>query len=127
MCKRQCPIMAHVRETYGSCVWTEESPWPILGRCCEGDFLEFPTIETATGQIPKEKRKLEVLSLSKGCPAATFISGLPFVDCFIEIQRTWTLAIHNIVAQFLLNGVLIAVTGETANVRACVTNLKVAR
>ena len=37
----------------------------------------------------------------------------------------WTLAVHNIVAQFLLNGVLIA--GETVDVRACIGNVKVAR
>ena len=38
----------------------------------------------------------------------------------------WTLALHNIVAQFVLNGILVAVTGETADVRACVSNLKAA-
>ena len=38
----------------------------------------------------------------------------------------WTLAIHNIVAQFVLNGILVAVTSEIANVRACVSNLKAA-
>ena len=38
----------------------------------------------------------------------------------------WALAVHNMVAHFLLNGVLIAVLGKTANVRACIGNLKVA-
>ena len=38
----------------------------------------------------------------------------------------WTLAVHIIVARFLQIGVLIALIGEAANVRACVGNLKVA-
>ena len=38
----------------------------------------------------------------------------------------WTLAVHNNVAQFLLNGVLIAATSETADLCACVGNLKLA-
>ena len=38
----------------------------------------------------------------------------------------WTLALHNIVAQFVLNGILVLVTDETADVRACVSNLKAA-
>ena len=38
----------------------------------------------------------------------------------------WTLALHNIVAQFVLNGILVGVTGETGDVRACVSNLKAA-
>ena len=38
----------------------------------------------------------------------------------------WTLALHNIVAQFVLNGILVAVTGDTADVRAFVSNLKAA-
>ena len=36
------------------------------------------------------------------------------------------MALHNIVAQFVLNGILVAVTGETADVRTCVSNLKAA-
>ena len=36
------------------------------------------------------------------------------------------LALQDIVAQFVLNGILVAVTGETADVRACVRNLKAA-
>ena len=38
----------------------------------------------------------------------------------------WTLAVHNIVARELLNGVPIAINGESADVRACIGNLKVA-
>ena len=38
----------------------------------------------------------------------------------------WTLALHNILAQFVLNGILVAVTGETADVGACVSNPKAA-
>ena len=38
----------------------------------------------------------------------------------------WMSAVHNIVAQFVLNGILVAVTGETADVRPCVSNLKAA-
>ena len=38
----------------------------------------------------------------------------------------WTLALHNIVAQFMLNGILVAVIGESAHVRAHVSNLKAA-
>ena len=38
----------------------------------------------------------------------------------------WTLALHNIVAHFVLNGMLVAVTGETADVRACFSHLKAA-
>ena len=38
----------------------------------------------------------------------------------------WTLAPHNILAQLVLNGILVAVTGETADVRACVSNLRAA-
>ena len=38
----------------------------------------------------------------------------------------WTLALHNIVAQLVLNGILVAVTGEIADVAACVSNLKAA-
>ena len=59
-------------------------------------------------------------------PVPSFISALPFVSILIEIPRMWTLALHNIVAQFVLNGILVAVTGETAHIRACVSNLKAA-
>ena len=38
----------------------------------------------------------------------------------------WTLALRNIVAQFVLNGILVAVTGENADVRAYVSNLTAA-
>ena len=36
----------------------------------------------------------------------------------------WTLAVHNIVANFSLTGDMSALTGETADVRACIGNLK---
>ena len=82
-------------------------------------------IETATGKVMKQEDRMEVLPLSYGCVVPTFISG-PSVYYLIEVPRMWTLAVHNIVAQFLVNGVQIAVTRETADVRACIGNLKVA-
>ena len=88
--------------------------------------VKLAHIETTTTKILKEEGRLEVLPLSCGCPVPTFVSAVLFVCCLIEVPRMWTLAVHNIVAQFLLNGVLIAVTGETVDVRACATNLKVA-
>ena len=69
----------------------------------------------------------QLLPLWAGCPVPSFISALPFVCIVIEVPHTWTLALHNIVAQFVLNGILVAVTGETADVRSCVSNLKAAR
>ena len=83
-------------------------------------------IETDTGTILKEEGRVERLTLRAGCPVPSFISALPFVCIMIEVPRMWTLALHNIVAQFVLNGILVAVTGETADVRACVSNLKAA-
>ena len=67
-----------------------------------------------------------LLPLLAGCPVPSFVSALPFVRILIEFPRMWTLAVHNIVAQFVLNGILMAVTGQTADVRACVGNLKAA-
>ena len=89
--------------------------------------LADTVIETATAKVPKEEGRLEVLPLSFGCRVPTFISALPFVCCLIEVLLMWTLAVHNIVAQFLLNGVQIAVPREIAGVRACIGDLKVAR
>ena len=83
-------------------------------------------IETDTGKVLKEEGRVELLPLWAGCPVPTHISALPFVCILIEVPRMWTLFLHNIVAQFLLNGILVAVTGETADVRACVSNLKAA-
>ena len=83
-------------------------------------------IETNTGKVLKEEGRIELLPLWAGCPVPSFISALPFVCILIEVPRMWTLALHNIVAQFVLNGILVAVTGETADVRACVSNLKAA-
>ena len=81
-------------------------------------------IETDRGKVLKEEGRVELLPLWAGCPVPSFISALPFVCILIEVPHMWTLALHNIVAQFVLNGILVAVTGETANVRACVSNLK---
>ena len=83
-------------------------------------------IETDTGKVLKEEGRVELLPLWAGCPVPSFISALPFVCILIEVPRMWTLALHNIVAQFVLNGILVGVTGETADVRACVSNLKAA-
>ena len=83
-------------------------------------------IETDTGKVLKEEGRVELLPLWAGCPVRSFISALPFVCILIEVPRMWTLALHNIVAPFVLNGVLVAVTGEAADVRACVSNLKAA-
>ena len=82
-------------------------------------------IETDTGKVLKEEGRVELLPLWAGCPVPSFISALPFVCILIEVPRMWTLALHNIVAQFVLV-LLVAVTGETADVRACVSNLKAA-
>ena len=78
------------------------------------------------GKVLKEEGRLELLLLSYGCPVPTCISALPFVCCLIEVPRMWTLPLHNMVAQLLLNGVLFAVIGEAVDVRACIGNLKVA-
>ena len=83
-------------------------------------------IETDTGKVVKEEGRVELLPLWACCPVHSFISAVPFVCILIEVPRLWTLALHNIVAQFVLNGILVAVTGETAHVRACVSNLKAA-
>ena len=81
---------------------------------------------TDTGKVLKEEGRVELVRLWAGCLVPIFISALPFVCIMIEVPRMWTLALHNIVAQFVLNGILVAVTGETPNVRACVSNLKAA-
>ena len=81
-------------------------------------------IETDMGKVPKEEGRVELLPFRAGCHVPSFISALPFVCILIELPRMWTLAVHNIVAQFVLNGILVAVTGETADVRAYVSNLK---
>ena len=83
-------------------------------------------IETDTGKVLKEEGRVELLPLWASYPVPSFISALPFVCILIEVPRMWTLALHNIVAQFVLNGILLAVTGETADVRACVSKLKAA-
>ena len=83
-------------------------------------------IQTDTGKVLKEEGRVELLPLWAGCPVPSFISALPFVCILIEVPRVWALPLHNIVAQFVLNGILVAVTGETADVRACVSNLKAA-
>ena len=87
--------------------------------------LRDTIIETDTGKV-KEEGTVELLPLWAGCPVPSFISVLPFVCILMEFPRMWTLARHNIVAQFVLNGILVAITGETADVRACVGNLKAA-
>ena len=61
-----------------------------------------------------------------GGPVPSFISAFPFVCILIEVPRMWTLALHNIVAQFVLSGILVGATGEIADVRACASNLKAA-
>ena len=63
-------------------------------------------IETDTGKVLKEEGRVELLPLWAGCPVPSFISALPFVRILIEVPRMLTLALHNIVAQFLLNGIL---------------------
>ena len=81
-------------------------------------------IEADTGKFLKEEGRVELLPLWAGCPVPSFISVLPFVCILIEVPPMWTLALHNIVAQFVLNGIFVAVTGETADVWTCVSNLK---
>ena len=83
-------------------------------------------IETDTGKVLKEEGTVELLPFWAGCRVPSFISALPFVCILIEVPRMSTLAVHNIVAQFVLNGILVAVTGETADVRACISNPKAA-
>ena len=61
-------------------------------------------IETDTGKVLKEEGRVELLPLWASCPVPSFISALPFVCILIEVPRMWTLAVHNIVAQFVLNG-----------------------
>ena len=81
-------------------------------------------IETDTAKVLKEEGRVELLPLWAGCPVPSVISALPFVCILIEVPRMWMFALHNIVAQFVLNGILVAVTRETADVRACVSNVK---
>ena len=83
-------------------------------------------IETDTGKVLKEEGRVELLPLWAGCPVPSFISAMPFVCILIEVPRMWTLALHNIVAQFVLNDILVAVSGETADVWACVSNVRAA-
>ena len=83
-------------------------------------------IESDTGKVLKEEGRVELLPLWAGRPVPSFTSALPFVGILIEVPRMWMLAVHNIVAQFVLNGILVATTGETADVQACVSSLKAA-
>ena len=83
-------------------------------------------IETDTRKVLQEEGRVELLPLWAGCPVPGFISALPFVCILIEVPRILTLALHNVVAQFVLNGILVAVTCETANIRARVSNVKAA-
>ena len=102
---------------------------PSIGKADGGHMslkLGDTIIETDTGKVLKEEGRVELLPLWAGCPVPSFISALPFVCIMIEVPRMWTLALHNIVAQFVLNGILVAVTGETADLRAYVSNLKAA-
>ena len=71
-----------------------------------GDII----IETDTGNILKEEGRVELLPPWAGCPVPSFISALPFVSILIEVPRMWMLALHNIVAQFVLSGIFVAVT-----------------
>ena len=80
-------------------------------------------IETDTGKVLKEEGRVELLPLWASCPVPSFISAVPFVCIVSDVPCMWTLAVHNIVAQFELNCILVAVTGD---VRACVSNLKAA-
>ena len=83
-------------------------------------------METDIGKVLKEEGRVELLPLWAASHVPSFISAFPFVCILIEVPRMWTLALHNIVAQFVLNGILVAATSETADVRACVSNLKAA-
>ena len=102
---------------------------PTIQKADDGHItvmLGDTVIETATGKDLKEEGRLQVFPLSYGCLVPTFINALPFVCCSSEVPRMWTLAVHNIVGQFLPNGAMIAVAGETTDVRACIGNLNVA-
>ena len=88
--------------------------------------LGDPITGTETGKVLKEEGRVELLDLWAGCPVPSFISALPFVCILIVVPCMWTLALHNVVAQFVLNGVLVAVTGETAHVPSFVSNVKAA-
>ena len=96
----------------------------------DGGHLSFKLgdtiIETNRGNVLKDEGRVELLPLWAGCPVPSVISALSFVYIVIEVPRMWTLALHNIVAQFVLNGILVAVTDENADVRACVSNPKAA-
>ena len=83
-------------------------------------------IQTDAGKVLKEEGRVELLPLWAGCRVPSFSSALPFICILIEVPHMWTLALHNIVAQFVLNGILVTVSGETADVRAYVSNLKAA-
>ena len=83
-------------------------------------------IEIDTGKVLKEEGRVELLPLWASCPVPSYISALPFVHILIEVPCMWTLAVHNLVAQFVLNGILVAVTAETADVRAYISNPKAA-
>ena len=102
---------------------------PIIEKADGGQLsLTFgdTIIETDRGKVPNEEGRVELLPLWAGCPVPSFISALPFVCILIEVPRMLTLALHSIVPQFVLNGILVAVTGETVDVQACVRNLKAA-
>ena len=144
MCKERCRIMAHIRLLYGSWVWSPESPWPPWASVVKGIFWTSdlyqglrdrlrklrvtPSIENAdgghlsfklgdtiieTGKVLKEEGRVELLPLWAGCPVPSFVSALPFVCILMQVPR-------------VLNGILVAVTGEAADVWAFVSNLKAA-
>ena len=81
-------------------------------------------IDTDTGKVLKEEGRVALLPFWAGCRVPSFITALPFLCIRIEVRGMWTLALHNIVAQYVLNGILVALTGETTDVRARVSNLK---
>ena len=83
-------------------------------------------VEKETGKVVKEEGRVELLPLWPGCLVPSCFSALPFVCILIGVARMWTSALHKNVAQFVLNGILVAVPGETADVRVCVSNPKAA-
>ena len=96
----------------------------------DGGHLSFKLgdtiIQSNRGKVVKQEGRVELLPLWAGCLVLSSISALPFVCILIEVSRMCTPAVHNIVGQFVLNGISVVVIGETADVRACVSNLKLA-
>ena len=105
---------------------------PVAKPICETSYTGLVSIEcareslveTGTGKLIAESRRVELMAMRCGVPVPSIISSLPFAACIIEVPRLYTARVHKLVVQLLLSGVPVFIAGECADVKATVAALK---